>query len=60
MRHDDFSVIKVIGRGAFGEVQLVGPIPEPNVSQNIILYTSLMNDDWLTRKLKNFLKLKCT
>lgn len=23
MRHDDFSVIKVIGRGAFGEVQLV-------------------------------------
>ena len=23
MRHDDFKVIKVIGRGAFGEVQLV-------------------------------------
>lgn len=23
MRHDDFRVIKVIGRGAFGEVQLV-------------------------------------
>ena len=23
MKHDDFSVIKVIGRGAFGQVQLV-------------------------------------
>ena len=23
MRHDDFAVVKVIGRGAFGEVQLV-------------------------------------
>ena len=28
LRADDFSMIKVIGRGAFGEVQLVSTLPD--------------------------------